>query len=117
MGNKKPVSRGQGRRAVSRARLREMIDEAIVDAHDESEQIAGIYAAIDEHLAVPFKATLLGMPVAVSGVTLNERDEIVAICTRGRFSQAIHLLDLVLPSPRPAGAEWIEAYRLWARGG
>ena len=31
--------------------------------------------------------------------------------------QAIPVLGLPLPTPRPAGAEWIEAYRYWARGG
>jgi hypothetical protein len=31
--------------------------------------------------------------------------------------QAIPILDLVLPSPAPAGAELIEAYRRWARVG
>jgi hypothetical protein len=28
--------------------------------------------------------------------------------------QAIGILDLPLPAPPPAGAEWIEAYRHWA---
>lgn len=91
-----------------------MIGQAIVDAYGESEQIGGFYAAIDEHLAVPFETTLLGMPVTVKGVDLTERDEVVAICVRDRFRQAIPILDLSLPSPLPAGAEWIEAYRYWA---
>jgi hypothetical protein len=93
-----------------------MIDEAIVDAYGESEQIGGFYTAIDEHLAVPFETTVLGMTVIVRGVDLTEHDEIVAICTRGRYRQAIPILDLVLPSPAPEGAEWIEAYRFWAGG-
>jgi hypothetical protein len=72
---------------------------------------------IDDHLAEPFETTLLGVPVTVRGVDLTERDEIVAICSRGRLRQAILILDLVLPSPAPAGAEWIEAYRYWAGRG
>lgn len=119
MGRRKaPKARGRGtRRPISKARLREMIEEATVDAYDESEQIAGLYTMLDEHLAVPFETTVLGVPVIVKGVDLTERDEIVAICTRGRLRQAILILDMVLPSPAPTGAEWIEAYRLWARGG
>jgi len=101
---------------MSTARLREMIEEATVDAHDESEQVAGFYTMIGDHLAVPFDTTLLGIPVRVTGIDVTERDEIVAICTRGRLQQAIPL-DLVLPSPPAAGAEWIEAYRYWARRG
>ncbi len=69
---------------------------------------------IVDHLTMPFDTTLLGTPVRVTGVELTQREEIVAICTRGRLRQAIPILDLVLPSSAPAGAEWIEAYRCWA---
>jgi len=107
-------SPGQPRHAIlSKARLREMIEEATVDAYGESEQVGGFYTMIDEHLAVPFETTLLGVSVTIKGVDWTERDEIVAICSRGRLRQAIPILDLVLPSPAPAGAEWIEAYRCW----
>ena len=93
-----------------------MIEEALVDAYGESEQVGGFYTAIEEHLAVPFETTVLGMKVTVRGVDLTERDEIVALCSRGRHRQAIPILDLALPSPAPDGAEWIEAYRFWAGG-
>jgi hypothetical protein len=92
-----------------------LIEEATVDAYGEPEQLGGFYTMIDEHLAVPFETTLLGVSVTVNGVDLTEQDEIVAICARGRLRQAIPILDVVLPSPAPAGAEWIEAYRYWAR--
>lgn len=117
-GRKAGQSRGRQRgRPISEARLRQMIEEATVDAYGESEQLGGFYTMIDDHLAVPFETTLLGIPVTIRRVDLTERDEIVAICARGRLRQAIPILDLVLPSPAPAGAEWIEAYRYWARGG
>jgi hypothetical protein len=38
-------------------------------------------------------------------------EAIVAICQRGRDRQAIGILDLPLPGPRPEGAPWIAAYR------
>jgi hypothetical protein len=59
---------------------------------------------------------VLGVPVTVERVDLTEAGEVVAICRRGRSRQRIPILDLPLPSPRPDGAEWIEAYRYWARG-
>jgi len=93
-----------------------MIEEATVDAYGESEQVVGFFTMIDEGLAVPFETTVLGLPVTVKGLDLTERDEIVAICTRGRLRQPIPILDLVLPSPPPVGAEWIEAYRYWTGG-
>ena len=36
-----------------------------------------------------------------------------AICSRGKATQAIPILDLPMPNPRPEGAEWIDAYRRW----
>ncbi|HUK69746.1 MAG TPA: hypothetical protein VLW50_13510 [Streptosporangiaceae bacterium] len=39
----------------------------------------------------------------------------MADCVRDGYHQAIHLLDLPLPEPSPKGAEWIAAYRHWAR--
>lgn len=94
-----------------------MIEEATVDAYGEAEQLAGLYTMLEEHLAVPFETTVLGVPVIVKVIDLTDRDEIVAICSRGRCRQAIPILDLALPSPAPVGAEWIEAYRYWAGRG
>jgi hypothetical protein len=71
---------------------------------------------IEEHLALPFETEVLRLPVTVERIDLTEADEVVAICRRGRTRQQINVLDLPLPTPRPEGAEWIEAYRHWARG-
>jgi Calcium binding len=102
---------------ISEARLVEMIEEATVDAYGESEQAAGWCAVIDGHLATPFETTVLGVPVIVERIDLDECEQIVAICKRGREQQLIPILNLPLPAPRPEGAVWIEAYRLWRRGG
>lgn len=97
-------------------RLDRLIEEAIVDAYGESEQAVGLYTMIEEHLALPFETMVLGVPVTVVRVDLTQRDEIVAVCRRAGVRQAVPILDLPLPSRRPAGAEWIDAYRRWARG-
>jgi len=99
----------------SRARIRELVADAIVDAYDESEQRTGFFTVIDEHLALPFQAEILGVGVTVERIDLTDDEQIVAICRRGRFRQRVSILDLPLPTPVPAGAEWIEAYRAWAR--
>ena len=67
-----------------------------------------------EHLAVPFRTTVLGVEVTVTKIDLLSGSGIVAICSRGKHRQAIGILDLPLPTPPPAGAEWIDAYRRWA---
>lgn len=71
---------------------------------------------MEERLALPFETEVLGVPVTIERVDLTEADEVVAICRRRRSRQRIPILDLPLPSPRPDGAEWIEAFRYWARG-
>ena len=71
---------------------------------------------LEENLVLPFETDVLGVRVFVERIDLTDAEEIVAICRRGSDRQAIPVLDLPLPSPRPAGAEWIEAYRCWARG-
>ena len=72
---------------------------------------------IDDHLKVPFATVVLSVDVKVTGVELTEREEIVAVCVRGKQRQRIPICDLPLPSPPPSGAEWIEAYRHWAASG
>lgn len=90
-----------------------MIEQATVDAHNESEQITGWFTMIDENLAVPFETTVLEVAVTVERVDLNRSEQIVAVCTRGRSRQSLPILDLPLPTPPPDGSEWIEAYRHW----
>ena len=62
--------RREGGRDAARSapRLNAMIEEATVDAYGESEQVAGFYTMLDEHLALPFETTVLGIPVTVKGV-------------------------------------------------
>ena len=110
--------RGQKMRVIPPkvVRLDNLIAEATVDCYNESEETTGIFTMIEENLAVPFKTTILGMEVTVEKIDLNQAEEIVAVCRRGRDRQRIPVLDLPLPEPRPKGAEWIDAYRRWARG-
>ncbi|MET8529533.1 calcium-binding protein [Micromonospora sp. NPDC005172] len=101
--------------ALSRAELDALVDEATVDAYDDDEQLNGLYSMLEEHLTVPFTTRVLGVEVTVRRVDLRH-GVAVAICHRGQIRQAIGILDLPLPEPSPPGAEWIEAYRHWAKG-
>jgi len=97
-----------------KARLDALVEEAAVDCYNESEQATGLFTMIDdEHLAVPFETTVLGMAVTVDRVDITQDDRIVAICKRGGRLQRIGVLDLPLPNPPPRGAEWVDAYRHW----
>ena len=72
---------------ISKARLATMIEEATVDAYGESEQTTGWYTMLEEHLALPFDTTVLGVVVKVTRLDLGRGNTIVAICTRGRERQ------------------------------
>lgn len=112
-----PASKAKNLRIrLSKARFRELVEEATVDAWGQSEQAVGWLTMISDNVDFPFGTEVLGVNVSVAGVDLTVMGEIVAVCQRGRRRQEILLLDLSLPSPPPAGADWIEAYRLW-RGG
>lgn len=93
--------------------LDKLIEEATTDAYNESEQAGGFFAMIEENLALPFVTQVLGQEVTVTKVDITQRDQIVAICSRGKATQAIPILDLPMPKLRPEGAEWIDAYRRW----
>jgi len=100
----------------TKRKIEQLIEEAIVDAYDESEQRVGFLTLLEEHLALPFTTTLLGVGVTVERIDLGKTSDIVARCRHGKARQAIPILELPLPTPPPAGAEWIEAYRSWVRG-
>jgi len=100
---------------LGKAQLEAMVEEATVDCYNESEQITGLFTVIEDELTVPFDTQVLGVNVTVERVTLNDNDQIVAICSREDLRQTIPLLEVPLPAPPPAGAQWIEAYRHWNR--
>ena len=100
---------------LSEAELDELVEQAIVDAYGDDEQMVGFYTMINDNLALPFTTTVLGVEVSVESVDVTDSG-IVAICARGSGRQAIPILDLRLPVPPPPDAEWIAAYRRWAGG-
>lgn len=92
-----------------------MIEEATVDAFTSSEQTTGWLTKIEEYLKLPFATIVLGVEVTVVKIDLPRDDTLVAVCKHGRQRRMIALADLPLPEQQPAGAEWIEAYRIWVR--
>lgn len=93
-----------------------MIQEATVDCYSDSEATTSWLTLLQENLALPFETVILATTVSVVRVELSKSDQIVVRCARGKDRQCIPILDLPLPSPPPAGSEWIEAYRRWLPG-
>ena len=58
-GTKTPLPR------VSKKQIDEMIEEATVDAYNDSEQITGMFTMIEDNLKIPFETKVLGVEVTV----------------------------------------------------
>jgi len=101
---------------LSKQRLEELVEEAIIDAYNESEQASGFFTMMEDNLKLPFDTEVLGVSVTVEKVDMTDGDEIVAFCGRAGQKQQIPILSLPLPSSPPEGWEWIAAYRYWRRG-
>jgi hypothetical protein len=112
--------RGKARRAertggFSSTRLDELIEQATVDAYGGDEQRTAFLTMIEDEVAFPFGIRVFGVEATVERVDQNEAGDIVAICSWEGERQPIAIVDLPLPHPPPKGAEWIAAYRRWAR--
>ena len=101
---------------MTKARLNELVEEALVDAYGESEQVTGFYTMLENDLRLPFETQILGAPATVESIDITEDDQLVAVCRKGKTKLRISLSELPLPSPPPEGAEWIVAYRYWRTG-
>ena len=114
---KPKATKGKRRRwPQGKTDLDRLIEEATVDAYGESEQRVGFCTMLEERLGLPFETEVLGVSVTVERIDMTDDEQIVAVCRRGRSQQSIPILDIPLLKPLPKGAEWIEAYRCWARG-
>jgi hypothetical protein len=73
----------------------------------------GLHEVIADTLMMPFATSVLGVDVTAESADSGEGNGILAIWARGGIRQAIGAVDLPLPEPPPAGAEWIDAHRYW----
>ena len=101
---------------LSKARIDELIEEALVDANGESEQATGFYTMLENNLRLPFETQILGVTATVESIDITEDNQLVGVCRAGKTRQRVSPSELPLPSPPPAGAEWIAAYRYWKTG-
>jgi len=96
----------------SNAELDLIIEDALTDAYDEYEQISGFFCVLEDKVPLPFETTLLGITVTVTDLDYTD-DAVLAVVRRGKQKQKIPLETLPLPSPLPAGGNYLLAYRRW----
>ena len=79
MSAKRKTGKGAGQALrLTKARLDELIEEALVDAYGESEQVTGFYTMMENDLRLPFETQSLGMTVIVEAIDITEDDQLVA---------------------------------------
>jgi hypothetical protein len=95
-------------------RLQALIEEATVDCYDEDEAHVGFLTMIQDNLVCPFKARVIGEEVEVVRLkTRNYGFGVDAVCRYKGTEYRIDINSLEWPEKKPAGYEWIEAYRAW----
>jgi tetratricopeptide (TPR) repeat protein len=95
--------------------LDDLIDEILVDAYGESEQLTAFEQAFEESARFPFPASIVGVSVDVVRIEFDgdERHGLTAHCRREGEKHRISLADLV---PGPVTLETsrlLAAYRKW----
>lgn len=95
--------------------LRARIEEVIVDAYGDDEQLESFACVLDELLERPVPATVLGAPVEVLSVqTGGYRQGLRARCRRGGQPWAVTLVDVTFgPDVESELALTLAAYRRW----
>lgn len=104
---------------IPEERLRELLEEATVDAYGDDEEFSSVLITLDENVDWPLSATLAGMPVEVLGLdesASSTRRGIVARIRRGGKEYTAALADLNFGKMDESSAEWLAMYRWWAGG-
>lgn len=95
--------------------LDDLLDEILVDAYGDGEQLTAFELAFSEQARLPFPAEIVGTTVEVVKIEFegDERRGLTAVCRRDGRLHRVSLADL---TPGPLGAETsrlVAAYRRW----
>ncbi len=103
---------------MDEARLEALLEQATVDCYDEEEEFGGVFCALNNNLAFPLQAEMMGEQVEVLGLDDRRsslRKGIVAQVRKGGREYSVGLADLDFIAADPSSAEWLAMYRYWAR--
>jgi hypothetical protein len=91
------------------------MDDACVDCYDEHDQFTGLFTMIDQELAFPLPARVLGEHVEVTSATTADYDslgiDLVVVHKGKEYSIAAHSIEL--ETPLPDGDLYLAAYLEW----
>ncbi|MBI4896714.1 MAG: hypothetical protein HY832_04170 [Candidatus Aenigmarchaeota archaeon] len=94
-----------------------MLEEAIVDCHDEEEAFSGVVCTLEDELQFPFDALVLGKPAEILGIDggsgLHEGIVVKARIDRKTYRVALFMVDVAENAQQ---ARWIAFAKWWMRG-
>lgn len=97
------------------AALDELIEEIIVDAYGEDEQLWAFRQVLEDEIGLPADGFVIGEPVSVLEIDYDgdERRGLTAKCRRENGSEyVVTACDVVFPQGS-IGARYLAAYRKW----
>lgn len=95
-------------------RLWRLIEEAVVDAYTPDEQEVAFLSLLQENLACPVQALVIGEEVEVVGFGMDGGESgVMAVCKRKGKRYRVSVTSLAWPGRPPPGLAWIDAYRVW----
>lgn len=95
----------------------ELIEEIIVDAYGDYEQLSSFCQVFEDDARFPFRGRVVGVDVDVTAVAFDgdERLGLLAECHRAGERHTVSLLDVTPVGPLPLETRrLIEAYRRWS---
>lgn len=97
--------------------IRSAMEEACIDCYDPEEQSNGLFHMLDQELAFPFPATVIGETVEVVSVTSAKFDSlgIDVIVRRKKKEYAVAATSITPAEPLPDGAVYLAAFLDWKR--
>jgi len=98
-------------------RIDELIDEVLVDAYGEDEQLWSFRQAFEDNARLPFAGQVVGVGVEVLEVDYHgdERRGLVARCRRAGGEHTVSLIDVSPVGPLTLSTrELIDTYRRWS---
>jgi hypothetical protein len=98
------------------ASLEEEIAAILVDCYGEEEERAAWEVAFADGVAVPFRASLLGMPVEVQGFRVNNAGVLQCQVIREKRQHWVGIEDLDEDGLPEDFRQVLKLYRAWAGG-
>ncbi len=92
-----------------------LLDDILVDAYGDDEQLGSLYQAFDDAVPLPADAFVIGEPVSVVGVAYdgNARVGLTARCRRRDGSEYIVAAWEIAFAEGTNGARHVAAYQMW----